>query len=121
MELIFFFCTCLEVIDNSREIELVFKARANSLIHGFIGYFSSKLYKDVEISIHPDTFSEGMFSWFPIYFPLRVPMYVEEAQDIHFNMWRICSESKVWYEWSVTEPKAINIHNPGGRSHWIGL
>ena len=27
---------------------------------------------DYFLGIHPDTHSEGMFSWFPIYFPIKV-------------------------------------------------
>lgn len=42
------------------------------MMHGFAGYFESQLYKDVMISIHPETHSPGMFSWFPIYFPIKV-------------------------------------------------
>lgn len=110
-----------EVKDNSRSIQLSFKARANSLMHGFVGYFHSTLYKDVAISIHPDTYSTGMFSWFPIYFPLRVPMYVKEGEEICLSMWRVCTDSKVWYEWCVTAPTTNNVHNCNGRSHWIGL
>jgi len=110
-----------ETIDNSRFIELEFTANANSLMHGFVGYFSSQLYKEVNISIHPDTFSEGMFSWFPIYFPIRVPMYVKEGETIRISIWRVCTSSKVWYEWCVSSPSVTNIHNPSGRSYWIGL
>jgi hypothetical protein len=39
---------------------------------GFAGYFDSQLYGNVYLSIYPPTHSPGMFSWFPIYFPLRV-------------------------------------------------
>lgn len=49
-----------------------FEASQNGMMHGFAGYFDSKLYGDVYMSIHPKTHSPGMFSWFPIYFPLRV-------------------------------------------------
>lgn len=90
-------------------------------MHGFVGYFTSKLYEDVDISIHPDTFSDGMFSWFPIYFPLRIPIQVKAGDEICFQMWRVCTTTKVWYEWSVSTPQISTIHNPGGRSHWIGL
>jgi protein arginine N-methyltransferase 5 len=40
-------------------------------VHGLAGFFDSVLYKDVHISINPATFSTGMFSWFPLFFPLR--------------------------------------------------
>jgi protein arginine N-methyltransferase 5 len=47
-----------------------------AVCHGFAGYFDAQLYKDVHLSIHPPTHTPNMFSWFPIYFPLRTPFYV---------------------------------------------
>ena len=37
------------------------------------------------------------------------------------NLWRIVSESKLWYEWAVTSPTVSHVHNVCGQSHWIGL
>lgn len=37
------------------------------------------------------------------------------------HMWRCEGKHKVWYEWAVTQPLASPIHNPGGRSHYVGL
>ena len=28
---------------------------------------------------------------------------------------------QVWYEWCITKPVPIHVHNPGGRSYTIGL
>lgn len=61
-----------EIIDNSRFKQLQFKIRQNGVLHGFAGYFETVLYKDVMLSINPATHSPGMFSWFPIFFPIRV-------------------------------------------------
>jgi len=50
------------------------KARAK--INGIAGYFEAVLYKDIQLSTRPDqidTKSPEMFSWFPAYFPLKVP------------------------------------------------
>lgn len=108
-------------IDNRRFVKLTFKARFNATIHGFAGYFHSNLYGSHAISINPSTVSEGMFSWFPIYFPIRTPVYVETDQAIEFCVWRCVSTKKVWYEWAMTSPVKGPIHNPNGRSYWIGL
>ncbi|KAL6062042.1 Protein arginine N-methyltransferase 5, variant 2 [Balamuthia mandrillaris] len=59
-------------IDNSRYTKLSWQIENSSTLHGFAGYFDAQLFEDVHISINPDTFSEGMFSWFPLFFPLRV-------------------------------------------------
>ena len=78
-----------------------FESDVTAVLHGFGGYFEAKLYKDIIISalsalsplretilrlqrnrfagerlmlagIHPETHSPGMFSWFPVYFPIKV-------------------------------------------------
>lgn len=59
-------------IDNRRYARLRWRAHDDGVVHGFAGYFDARLYGDVHISIHPATHSPGMFSWFPLYFPLRV-------------------------------------------------
>lgn len=64
-------------IDNRRQAELRFTAAESAVVHGLAGYFDSVLFGDVTLSIEPDTHSDGMFSWFPIYFPLREPPFPE--------------------------------------------
>ena len=73
------------------------------------------------ISINPQTFSEGMFSWFPLFFPLKLPMYVPAGSTVEVHFWRCVNGSKVWYEWCVTSPDVHFVQNPNGRSYWIGL
>lgn len=108
-------------IDNTRYITLEWVAPCSTLLHGFGGYFESVLYKDVMISINPATFSTGMFSWFPIYFPLKEPMYVKKSSLIRLHFWRCVNSKKVWYEWCVSSPSPSVIHNSNGKSYWIGL
>ncbi|PNJ35811.1 PRMT5 isoform 28, partial [Pongo abelii] len=43
--------------------------------------------------IRPETHSPGMFSWFPILFPIKQPITVREGQTICVRFWR-CSNSK---------------------------
>lgn len=106
---------------NSRYIELSFDIKADTTVHGFSGYFECELFNGVSISILPRTHSPGMFSWFPIFFPLVTPLQVRAGDRLAVNMWRICSNRKVWYEWAVSGPVVSAIHNPGGRSYTIGL
>mmetsp|Transcript_19456 Transcript_19456/g.35270 ORF Transcript_19456/g.35270 Transcript_19456/m.35270 type:complete len:628 (-) Transcript_19456:168-2051(-) len=108
-------------IDNDRAIELTFESETDILIHGFVGYFDSTLYGDVHISIHPQTYSQGMFSWFPLFIPLRTPVFVRKGEMICSHWWRRHDSTKVWYEWSLSEPVATPIHNPGGRSWSMSL
>ena len=43
-----------------------------------------------------------------------------ESIDVYF--WRLLSDKKMWYEWQVqSEHHASPIHNPNGRSYYIGL
>jgi len=108
-------------IDNSRYEVKNFTVDMDSELHGFGGYFECTLYKDVMISIAPQTHSPGMFSWFPIFFPLRNPVKLKQSDEIELHFWRLNNGKQVWYEWCITKPVAVPIHNPNGRSYTIGL
>ena len=98
----------------------------------------------------PKTFSTGMFSWFPLYIPLRVPVRVGAGDTIEIQLWRCCDDSRVcmcnhfeniilrfrviiimmfrcsvnvqvWYEWALLQPQTSHIHNSMGASSAIGL
>jgi len=109
-----------EVIDNTRYTKLKFDVTGSSTIHGFAGYFETKLFDDVYLSTNPRTVTKNMFSWFPIYFPLKEPVYIPAESTIEIHFWRNCNRVKVWYEWTLTSPTHVPIHNPNGRSYWIG-
>jgi len=109
------------IIDNSRYSELSFTIVADSVLHGFGGYFECKLYKDIMISILPSTHSPGMFSWFPILFPLREPVQLKADDEVVLHFWRNVSTKHVWYEWALSSPSTMSVHNPNGRSYEIGL
>ncbi|KAI8911591.1 PRMT5 arginine-N-methyltransferase-domain-containing protein [Gorgonomyces haynaldii] len=114
---------------NTRYSSVLFDIEHDSLLHGIAGYFESTLYKNIIISIHPPTHSPGMFSWFPIFFPLRKPIHVFAGSQLQVNFWRCTDARKVWYEWNVIPivngkevvGDASVVHNPQGRSSWIGL
>lgn len=106
---------------NYRYKCLNFKINSNMQLHGFSGYFDAVLYKDVIISIEPSTQSIGMFSWFPIYFPIKDTMLVKSGNIISVHFWRYCGENKVWYEWSVSLPQQTPIYNLQGKSNSINL
>lgn len=108
-------------IDNRREGSAQWVAPDTGMLHGFAGYFDCKLYKDVHISINPPTASEGMFSWFNMFFPIRNPVYVNKGDTIESVWWRNVTEKKVFYEWVLTSPRISAIHNVTGSSYWIGL
>lgn len=107
-----------------------------SSIHGFLGTFDALLYQSkadgtsCKISTAPRSFSPGMFSWFPLFFPLRHPIYVPPEAVLNVSFWRRSDSSmqKVWYEWCAevvnTHGETISvspIHNPNGRSSHVGL
>ena len=107
-------------------------------IHGLLGTFDAQLFGNIHISIAPNSFSEGMFSWFPLYFPLRDPLFVPSDSTVIASVWRRfdLESSRVWYEWGldITSSTSSNvsstsnqiiasspIHNPGGRSYHVKL
>ncbi|XP_039117798.1 protein arginine N-methyltransferase 5 [Dioscorea cayenensis subsp. rotundata] len=115
---------CSASINNERYEKLLFEIPADTgstLVHGFAGYFDSILYKDVHLGILPSKATPNMFSWFPIFFPLRKPIYVPAGSPVEVHMWRCCAATKVWYEWCVSSPSVSPVHNTNGRSYWVGL
>ena len=86
-----------------------------------------------------------MFSWFPILFPLREPVQLKADDEIVLHFWRNVSTKHVWYvlanqhlnskdvfiigmrkkfhryEWALSSPTTVAVHNPNGRSYEIGL
>lgn len=105
----------------------------SNILHGFLGSFRCVLYKSrnsvlSDISIAPESFSTGMFSWFPLYFPLKEPLIVPPESSVRANIWRKCDNKRVWYEWCtaiISQDSQIinvsNLHNPNGRSSFVRL
>jgi len=108
-------------VNCTRYAQRGFQVNTSALLHGFAGFFEAKLYGDVDISIYPPTCTPEMFSWFPLFFPLRLPVYIPAHSEINVHMWRLTDGKKVWYEWTVTSPDTVPLHNANGRSWWIGL
>jgi protein arginine N-methyltransferase 5 len=95
---------------NVRSCKVTFHAAERGVCHGLGGYFESVLYapedgsKPIELSINPVTIddkSKDMISWFPIFFPLRTPIFVPDNAEIDVSMWRQTDDRKIWYEWFV--------------------
>ncbi|XP_021744079.1 protein arginine N-methyltransferase 1.5-like [Chenopodium quinoa] len=110
--------------DNQRYTKLKFEIpedTGSTLVHGFAGYFDATLYKDVHLGIEPTMPTPNMFSWFPIFFPLRAPVCVRPGVPLEVHIWRCSGSTKVWYEWCVASPSSSPIHNSKGRSYWVGL
>ncbi|KAG7451125.1 PRMT5-domain-containing protein [Guyanagaster necrorhizus] len=87
---------------NVRSAEMVFDIPEEGVLHGFAGYFEAVLYDTVGLSIHPDhkdVVSKDMLSWFPMFFPIREPMYLAAHSELHVSMWRLTDGKRVWYEW----------------------
>jgi protein arginine N-methyltransferase 5 len=112
---------------------------------GLLGTFTADLYNNnqrnesgptkVQISTEPHSFSTGMFSWFPLYFPLHTPVRVPPGAVLEAQIWRRIHDRRVWYEWAVQvrqpnpngAPSSMELlyssalHNPGGRSYDVAL
>lgn len=111
---------------NQRYSSVKFQIKENTLIHGFAAYFECVLHKDVLMSINPSTHSSNMTSWFPMFIPLKEPLYLPKNSLLEFSMWRLSNLRNVWYEWNCTI--VINnveyhtpISNKNGDSYFIGL
>ncbi|KAI1173015.1 methyltransferase-like protein [Nemania sp. FL0916] len=109
---------------NARACHLTFVCPTRGVVHGLAGYFEAVLYASqvdgdgdeedgesgsagremVELSILPemiDAKSRDMVSWFPIFFPLKQPLYFPSDSELDVTMWRQTDDVKVWYEWMV--------------------
>jgi len=110
-----------ERADTTRYCVKTFEICMDSRLHGFAGYFECILYKDVMISINPQSHSRGMFSWFPIFFPLKNSVQLRKNDNVELHFWRLNDKKHVWYEWCIAQPIPLPIHNSNGRSSQIGL
>eukprot|EP00588_Corethron_pennatum_P022548 CAMPEP_0194328496 /NCGR_PEP_ID=MMETSP0171-20130528/45039_1 /TAXON_ID=218684 /ORGANISM="Corethron pennatum, Strain L29A3" /LENGTH=770 /DNA_ID=CAMNT_0039088875 /DNA_START=8 /DNA_END=2320 /DNA_ORIENTATION=+ len=102
-------------------------------IHGFLGTFDCVLHEPVRgdavrISTCPRNFSVGMFSWFPLYFPLSGPLRVPPGGSVVASVWRRSDDDSVWYEWTAEAEgpdgetvATTTVHNVEGRSYKIRL
>lgn len=107
---------------NDAKCDLTFEGPSQAgICHGFAGYFDAVLYGDVHLSILPSTHSPGMFSWFPIYFPVQEPVHLAAGQGLEMSIWRCSGNYKVWYEWCISSPQPTKIHNVSGTSYFVGL
>lgn len=95
---------------NTRHAHLSFPTSHRSVLHGLAGYFTATLYtpqttfapeEPILMSTNPITHSMDMISWFPMYFPLRNPVWVPDAGCVEVEVWRMTDGRKVWYEWMV--------------------
>jgi len=96
--------TAVSNAHNARNTTLTFPIPNRGTCHGLAGYFETVLYRGVELSTNPNTMdakSEGMISWFPIYFPLKAPLTVPDNSELSVTMWRRTDDRRVWYEWIV--------------------
>lgn len=94
-----------EVIDNNRNNSLKFSTQLDCMLHGFAGYFTSQLYKEIEISILPTTHTQYMGSWYSMFLPLSSPILLKSGEEFSAEIWRKVEPDKfVWYEWQVKHP-----------------
>nr|XP_019049064.1 protein arginine N-methyltransferase 5 [Kwoniella bestiolae CBS 10118]OCF27994.1 protein arginine N-methyltransferase 5 [Kwoniella bestiolae CBS 10118] len=102
---------------NTRSARHIFHIPHAATLHGLAGYFEAHLYSNVGLSIHPDNahrVSPDMFSWFPLYFPLKEALYLPSGSELEVNLWRLCDSRgrKIWYEWSVESYLSVSQNLP---------
>ncbi|KAI9834136.1 MAG: methyltransferase protein [Phylliscum demangeonii] len=100
---------------NARFKQLTFPCAHRGACHGLAGYFEATLWGDVELSTRPDhidTKSPDMISWFPIFFPLKTPLYFPDHSELVVSVWRQTDDRRVWYEWLVEAFAVLPPHQP---------
>ncbi|KIY43852.1 PRMT5-domain-containing protein [Fistulina hepatica ATCC 64428] len=108
---------------NSRATRLKFHIPHAGILHGLAGYFEAVLYGNIGLSIHPhrkDQISKNMLSWFPLFFPIKEPLYLPSNSELHVSLWRLTNERQVWYEWHaeafLAVPTSTNYSSELGTS-----
>lgn len=82
--------------------ECYFPTTISFLCHGFAGYFSAKLYGNIKISTRPENHTKNLPSWYPVYFPLVEPIFVEAGRGIGMKInRRITADETVAYDWQA--------------------
>ena len=107
---------------NGRLVSVKFTNTENFGIycHGFAGYFEACLFGDVLLSIVPSRATPNLFSWFPMYFGLFEPVWMNPGDYICLKIerrWSKCddddddnNDEAVWYAWCVNEGPWHNIN-----------
>ncbi|KAH7648297.1 Hs17p [Cryptosporidium bovis] len=106
---------------NSLFRTVSFISKTDSILHGFKGYFECNLYNEIGFTNSRNNFTEGLISWFDFYFPINTPIRVKKGDKIDFSIWRKSTKYKVWYEWLVTNPSIVQIHNSNGKGYHMNL
>jgi protein arginine N-methyltransferase 5 len=114
---------------NARFKQLTFPCASRGVCHGLAGYFETTLYSSqtadvpfIELSTNPVTMaakSTDLISWFPIFFPLKIPLSFPDESELVVSMWRMTDDRKVWYEWLV-ETFAVIDNGKGRRRVRLG-
>ncbi|KAL7067451.1 Skb1 methyltransferase family protein [Cryptosporidium serpentis] len=106
---------------NKRYSKILFTAKEDSTIHGFLGYFYCSLYKDICLSTIPHTHTLNLVSWFEYLLPLLKPINIQKNESFIFHIWRKFSDNKVWYEWTVKYREIALIHNLNSKAFHLSL
>ena len=88
---------------NARSAHVTFNIPHGGVCHGFGGYFEAVLYNDIGISIHPERMDPNMLSWFPLFFPLKEPLYLPPRSEVDAHIFRLVDSNRrrVHFEWSA--------------------
>ncbi|TRY50527.1 Protein arginine N-methyltransferase [Cryptosporidium tyzzeri] len=110
-----------EIMENEIFATVEFTSRAESTLHGFLGYFKCDLYNEVGFSTLPSDLTNNPISWFEFFIPISNPILLKKFDKLTFNIWRKSNKDRVWYEWLVTKPSTSFIHNLNGRAYNMHL
>lgn len=108
-------------INNSRKKLIQFSTQIDCELTGFAGYFTANLYKNINISTHPEIYTSNMQSYHCFYFPIPKPIMIKKNDKIELKFERKLNDEKVWYEYQVSSEEKSEIVNLNGKYHAIRL
>lgn len=107
--------------DLQRQVTLSFVAKADGLVHGFVGTFDAAIDAEDVFGNHPTVQVNVASGWAPLFFALRVPMRVKKQEKVSVAMWRRRDAGRVWYAWAALDPVPGAVQNATGQAASLAL
>lgn len=91
---------------------LVFKPRVDCIVDGFAGFFTSILYKQINIQVHLRSRRLGIDVWNKGFFPVVPPLNVRKGESITVEITRrVDLSQQVKYEMKIQSGEALQLED----------
>lgn len=98
---------------------VTFDIKLECVVIGFLGYFETVLYRNIELSQRKMTQLDDIVCPAITFYPLVSPQHLHAKQslDATFRLFFDAHKDCVWLEWNTNAPIISPVHNFKGRTH----